>query len=240
MGADQRPSSWQSHGSRGDGKGQPAVYRSGIVDSTYWQPVARSAAGIRQLACDIYAVLPLGQGRCVATGNRRGERRCGSGGAAHRQHHCARPPARSWRPKKEGPQALGRSRGGLSTKIHTAVDALGNPLRWRLTGGEVADITQASTLIEGLSASAVIGDKGYDANALVARINATGAQAVIPPRSNRTEQRAYDRHLYKDRNLVERFFSRLKQFRRIATRYEKLARNFNSMLNLVCAYIWLA
>lgn len=104
----------------------------------------------------------------------------------------------------------------------------------------MADITQASTLIEGLSAGAVIGDKGYDANALVARINATGAQAVIPPRSNRTEQRAYDRHLYEDRNLVERFFSRLKQFRRIATRYEKLARNFTSMLNLVCAYIWLA
>ena len=104
----------------------------------------------------------------------------------------------------------------------------------------MAHITQASTLIEGLSAGAVIGDKGYDANALVARINATSAKAVIPPRSNRTEQRAYDRHLYKDRNLVERFFSRLKQFRRIATRYEKLARNFTSMLNLVCAYIWLA
>lgn len=120
------------------------------------------------------------------------------------------------------------------------MDALGNPLRWRLTGGEVADITQAYTLIEGLSPEAVIGDKGYDADALVARIQAMGAQAVIPPRSNRTEPRAYDRHLYKDRNLVERFFNRLKQFRRIATRYEKLARNFASMLNLVCAYLWLA
>ena len=155
---------------------------------------------------------------------------------------CA-PTSTQLAPKKRRPpsaRALGRSRGGLSTKIHTAVDALGNPLRWRLTGGEVADITQANTVIEGLRAGAVIGDKGYDANALVARINATGAQAVIPPRSNRTEQRAYDRHLYKDRNLVERFFSRLKQFRRIATRYEKLARNFTSMLNLVCAYIWLA
>jgi transposase len=85
----------------------------------------------------------------------------------------------------------------------------------------------------------VVGDKGYDADALVALINAAGAQAVIPPRSNRTEQRDYDRHVYKDRNLVERFFARLKQFRRIATRYEKLARNFNSMLNLTCAYIWL-
>jgi transposase len=120
------------------------------------------------------------------------------------------------------------------------VDALGNPLRWLLTGGEVADISQARTLIEGLSTEAVIGDKGYDADALIAYIQAMGAEAVIPPRSNRTEQRAYDRHAYKDRNLVERFFNRLKQFRRMATRYEKLARNFVSLLNLVCTYIWLA
>jgi len=128
----------------------------------------------------------------------------------------------------------------LSTKIHAVVDALGNPLRWILTGGEVADITQAPTLIEGLRAQTVVGDKGYDADALVAQINAAGAAAVIPPRSNRREQRAYDRHVYKDRNLVERFFNRLKQFRRIATRYEKLANNFISLLNMVCAYIWLA
>jgi transposase len=127
----------------------------------------------------------------------------------------------------------------LSTKIHTTVDALGNPLRWILTGGEVADIAQASMLIKGLCTETVVGDKGYDADAFVALIHAAGATAVIPPRRNRIEQRTYDRHQYKDRNLVERFFSRLKQFRRIATRYEKLARNFTSMLNLVCAYIWL-
>jgi transposase len=120
------------------------------------------------------------------------------------------------------------------------VDALGNPLRWILTGGEIADITQAPALIKGFDARTVVGDKGYDADALVALIHAAGAEAVIPPRRNRIEQRAYDRHVYKDRNLVERFFSRLKQFRRIATRYEKLARNFTSMLNLTCAYIWLA
>ena len=65
-------------------------------------------------------------------------------------------------------------------------------------------------------------------------------QAVIPPKANRVEQSEYDRHVYKDRNLVERFFNRLKQFRRIATRYEKLARNFFGMLSLACAYIWMA
>jgi len=76
------------------------------------------------------------------------------------------------------------------------VDALGNPLRWILTGGEVADITQAYALIDGLHPQVVVGDKGYDANALVALINAAGATAVIPPRSNRREQRTYDRHVY--------------------------------------------
>lgn len=104
----------------------------------------------------------------------------------------------------------------------------------------MADITQAQALIEGLHTQAVIGDKGYDADALVVYIQAIGAEAVIPPHSNCTEHRAYDRHVYKDRNLVERCFNRLKQFRRMATRYEKLARNFVSLLNLVCAYIWLA
>jgi transposase len=104
----------------------------------------------------------------------------------------------------------------------------------------VAHITQAHKLIAGLQPQVVVGDKGYDADALVALIHAVGAKTVIPPRSNRHEQRVYDRHVYKDRNLVERFFNRLKQFRRIATRHEKLASNFISLLNLVCAYIWLA
>ena len=113
-----------------------------------------------------------------------------------------------------------------------AVDALGNPLRWHLTGGEVHDITQAPALIAGVNAQQVIADKGYD-------IAATGAQAVIPPRKKRREARPYDRVAYRERHLIECFFSRLKQFRRIATRYEKLARNFLSMLNLAAAYIWL-
>jgi len=120
------------------------------------------------------------------------------------------------------------------------VEALGNPLRWRLSGGQVADISVAAELIEGIATQSVVADKGYDADAFIATIETSGAQAVIPPRSNRLTQRAYDRHLYKERNLVERFFSRLKQFRRIATRFEKLSNNFMSMINLACAYIWLA
>ena len=103
----------------------------------------------------------------------------------------------------------------------------------------MADITQARTLIEGMRIEAVIGDKGCDADALIAYSHAMGAEAVIPLRSNRTEHRAYDQRVYKDRNQVERFFNRLKQFRRMAMRYAKLARHFVSRLNLMRAYIWL-
>ena len=120
------------------------------------------------------------------------------------------------------------------------VDALGNPVRWQLTGGEVHDITQAPALIEGLDAGQVIADKGYDSDAFIALIQAAGAQPVIPSRKNRLACRDYDRHAYRERHLIECLFNRLKQFRRIATRYEKLARNFLSMLNLATTYLWLA
>jgi len=119
-------------------------------------------------------------------------------------------------------------------------DALGNPLRWQLTGGEVHDITQAPALLAGFTTEQVIADKGYDSDAFIACIAGAGAQAVIPARKTRREPRFYDPHAYRERHLIECFFSRLKQFRRIATRYEKLARNFLSMLNLAMAYIWLA
>jgi transposase len=135
---------------------------------------------------------------------------------------------------------LGRSRGGFGTKIHALVDALGNPIGFTLTGAEQADISQAPALLDQApNTQAVIADKGYDADALVERIQAQHAEAIIPPRSNRKQPRDYDRHRYQARNLVERFFSRLKQFRRIATRYEKLASHFAAMVTCGCIMIWL-
>ena len=128
----------------------------------------------------------------------------------------------------------------MSTKIHAAVDALGNPVRLLLTGGQISDYQKADDLIEGFHADYVIADKGYDSDAFVQAINSTGAEAVIPPRSNRKKMRSYDEELYKDRNLVERLFQKLKHYRRIATRYERLARNYFSMLALVSTVIWLA
>jgi transposase len=142
-------------------------------------------------------------------------------------------------PPKNGSQAIGRSRGGLSTKVDTAVDALGNSLRLILGARQIADIQRATDLIADIRTDAVIADKGYDADALVQRIQARGAQALIPPRANRKELRVYDTHLYKDRNLIERLFARIKHFRRIATRYEKLDSNYMAFLHLVCTFVWL-
>ena len=121
-----------------------------------------------------------------------------------------------------------------------ATDALGNPVRWQLTGGQAHDITQAPALLVGFHVEQVIADKAYDSDAFIALVQASGAQPVIPPRKNRLAPRHYDRHAYRERHLIECLFNRLKQFRRIATRYEKLACNFLSMLNLATTYVWLA
>ena len=129
----------------------------------------------------------------------------------------------------------------MSTKIHAAVDGLGNLARFRLTGGERHDITEAANLIEGMqNVGAVVADKAFDAASLLECIETMNATAVIPPRANRKEVRSYDAHVYKSRNLIERFFARIKQFRRIATRYDKLAVRFEAFISITAAYIWLA
>jgi transposase len=120
------------------------------------------------------------------------------------------------------------------------VDALGNPLRIILSAGQIADIERAAALIQDQPAEFVVADKGYDSDAFVTTITGQGSQAVIPPRSNRLNPRTFDRHIYKDRNLIERFFARIKQFRRIPTRYDKLAKSFLSILHLPFAIVWLA
>jgi transposase len=123
-------------------------------------------------------------------------------------------------------QALGRSRGGFGTKIHASVSGLGLPVTVLLTAGQEADVTQAESLIDGVSAEVVIADKGYDSKAVVEQIEKRGAEAVIPSRKNSKEPRVYDQERYRDRNLAERFWRRVKGYRRVATRYEKTARNF--------------
>lgn len=136
-------------------------------------------------------------------------------------------------------EALGRSRGGLTTKIHLLTDALGRPLRFVLTGGEVSDYKAADTLLENVQAQFVLADKGYDSQHLVDLIEQQGAQAVIPAKANRKVARDYDRQIYKQRNQIERAFNRLKQYRRIATRYDRKTLYFASFLFLASALLWI-
>ncbi|MDQ3560928.1 MAG: IS5 family transposase [Pseudomonadota bacterium] len=143
--------------------------------------------------------------------------------------------------KKPGEdQAIGRSRGGLSTKIHTLVDALGNPVGFFLTGGQAHDLVGADHLLPSMEANMLIADKAFDAdNRVLAPLAAAGKTAVIPPKANRLLPRDFDRDLYKARHLIENFFAKLKQFRAIATRYDKTARNFLSGVHLAATAIWL-
>lgn len=129
----------------------------------------------------------------------------------------------------------------MSTKIHALVEGLGSLARFCLTGGEAGDSPQALPLLGGgLQPTSLSADKAYDTDALLGHLADQGIEAVIPPRSHRRVQRHFDRHHYKNRNLIERFFCRIKQFRRIATRYDKLAERFASFVAITAAVIWLA
>jgi transposase len=127
---------------------------------------------------------------------------------------------------------IGRSRGGWTTKIHVCIDALGNSVRTLLSAGQQADITYAETLMDKLYPKAILADKAYDSDAFIKQMEGKGCEIVIPPKCNRIIKREIDRNLYKDRNKVERYFNRLKHYRRIATRYDKTARNFMAFIVL--------
>lgn len=137
-------------------------------------------------------------------------------------------------------RAIGRSCGGLTTKIHMCADAHGNPVDFEITGGEVHDSQVAPDLIDSIEkADYFIADKGYDSEEIRNQVLESGIIPVIPRRSNsRKENLEFDAYLYKLRHLVENLFARLKHFRSISTRFEKLARNFKSMLYLACTFIW--
>jgi transposase len=128
----------------------------------------------------------------------------------------------------------------LSTKIHAVVDGVGLPIRFVLTPGQASDKTTFPVLIDGLRlARHVVADRGFFARTIIERIEAGGAKAHIPSQSNVRVRRVVDPHIYRERNLIERFFCKLKHFRRIATRYDKLARNFLAAVLLASTRLWL-
>ena len=138
-------------------------------------------------------------------------------------------------------QAIGKSRAGNTTKIHLAIDSCGLPVEFEITGGEVNDCFAAPQLIAKLpNAQAIIADKGYDSECIREQIVKKGAKAVIPRKRNSLKGNAdMDWGLYRYRHLVENAFARLKQYRAVATRYDKLKRNFESMVAIACGYLWL-
>jgi transposase len=157
-----------------------------------------------------------------------------AGGGADRQLGGQGASLRRRRKRGERTQAIGRSRGGRTTKIHALTDSECRPLAFLLTGGNVADCTAADILLDRMPATSILhGDKGYDSNAVRRKIEDMGAAPNIPPKANRRWKNCFSPTLYRDRNAIERMFGRIKDYRRIATRYDKLARNFLAAVCIV-------
>ncbi|AWM35269.1 IS5 family transposase [Hymenobacter nivis] len=152
----------------------------------------------------------------------------------------AGPPTRR-RPKKSDPatECLGRSRGGMSTKIHACTDALGNGVCLRATGGQAGDCPHLPALLEGLAPGQVIADTSYDSDKNRAYCAEKNIDVVIPNRPNRTAPAPFDEEQYEDRNKIERFFNRMKRHRRLATRYEKTVVSFLAFWHVAAALDWL-
>lgn len=138
-------------------------------------------------------------------------------------------------------RAIGTSRGGATTKLHFAADSHGNPIDFEITGGEVHDSQAAGKVIDKVGAvKTIVADKGYDSDEIRVYVWARGGRAVIPRRSNsKRDNLGFDSHIYKQRHLVENLFAKLKHYRGIATRFDKLARNFKAMVFIACSIIWI-
>ncbi len=136
-------------------------------------------------------------------------------------------------------QSLGRSCSGFSSKIHAKIDSFGMPLNILITAGQTAEITQAQALIEKDLCRNILADRGYDSNNFRHMLAEMKINPIIPGRKNRVEPIEYDRHTYKERNAIERFFWRLKEYRRIATRYDKTEIMLKAGVVLSCIFMWL-
>lgn len=159
--------------------------------------------------------------------------------AQYRQHDQSRASARGRRKRGAERQAIGRSRGGWSTKVHLIVDALGLPTAYEISEGQRHDNQRAPSLIARTAPRCLLGDKGYDSNAIRTQLSEMGCAAVIPSTASRIPALPYDKDLYKARSEVECTFNLLKQARRFATRYEKTLRNYAAVVVIGCAWLWL-
>ena len=173
------------------------------------------------------------------------------GAPSRRQHGGSGAPARGWGKRGQQHEALGRSRGGFSTKVHLRCDGHGRPLAFHLTGGKAADYKALPALLDGWSVrragpgrprqrpARLVADRGYSNRFVRGERRRRGIGSVIPQPSGQRPRFLLDRTAYRERNLVERLVGRLKQCRRIATRYEKRAANYLAMLHIAAISLWL-
>nr|WP_255520135.1 MULTISPECIES: IS5 family transposase [Gluconobacter] len=162
--------------------------------------------------------------------------------AAHdRQHGRSGSQPGCWRKRGTHKEGFGRSRGGFTSKIHARADGQGRPLGFELTGGEISDYSGADALMDlsVVTPRRLLADRGYDSDRIRENLLFRGILPVIPPRSKRTEDIPCDFRRYRDRNRIERMFNKLKQFRRIATRYDKTRKSFFALLNPAVVKLWL-
>ncbi|WP_246740367.1 IS5 family transposase [Bradyrhizobium sp. LCT2] len=152
-----------------------------------------------------------------------------------RCYHRQSPPPRTGRKRGTQNQAIGRSKGGMTTKILALTDALGNLVRFVLLPGQRFDTVGVPPLIEGLAFDALIADKAFDSNAIIADLDARGAKVVISQHPRRANPLAIDKEMYKWRHLIENLFCKLKEFKRIAMRADKTDLSFEAMINLTAA-----
>ncbi len=136
-------------------------------------------------------------------------------------------------------EGIGKTRGGWGCKIHAIVDGLGYPIDCIITEGQINDYNMAIPLLDGKNSEYVIADKGYDSDAIRKYLAETNRIAVIPNTANRCLKYKYDTHIYKERYRVEGLFQKLKEWRRIATRYEKSLQMFQGMVTIGCVLLWI-
>jgi transposase len=178
---------------------------------------------------------PGEQGRCCARGFRGQSRRH----ADDRQHHGQGASFGSRRKREAQAQAIGRSRGGRTTKIHAVVDGLGRPLAFEVTPGQLGDVRAATALIGPLPPALFLAaDTAYDSDGLRRLLAERGPVPVIPNNPTRKRTHPFNPAAYRQRNAIERMFGRLKDWRRIATRYDKLAANFTAAVLIAAIITW--
>ena len=139
--------------------------------------------------------------------------------------------------KRGSCEGIGRSKGGLTSKIVALTDALGKLIRFIILPGQSHDLMAIPALLDPVNFTTLIGDKAFDSDALLDTLTERGVEAVIPPKTNRTHQRTFDRDTYRERHRIENFFAKIKEFRAIATRYDKTASSFAAGIHLVAGVI---